>query len=372
MPPAWICEPRSTHQPAASSQQPKYEIRSTGEEGEPKREKPRGSVYRSIRPLGIPSPTETPRSRRTRSPGKSPIPPLGGTSANSELPHSQSQQCKPTQPPPQPKTLNRFRDHQPRFREPQKQPPAASRRSTGQSPTKNQVPSTKYGQGRRAQREKPRGSVYRSIRPLGIPSPTETPRSRRTRSPGKSPIPPLGGTSANSELPHSQSQQCKPTQPPPQPKTLNRFRDHQPRFREPQKQPPAASRRSTGQSPTKNQDQVPSTKYGQGRRAQTRETPRERLPKYSPSRDSQPKPACAGSSLRSPKAPELRSGPKPVPKIGSSPNRSLVPRPHPHRTEARSERPPLSERNPPLPRRTSHDRPSQPVGLLFRCSKSII
>ena len=81
-----------------------------------------------------------------------------------------------------------------------------------------------------------------------------------------------------------------------------------------------------------------------------------------------PKPAFAGSSLRSPKAAKLRSGPKPAPKAG------LCPRPKPgFETSPCPGRSPISVARPlrsgsPLPGRTSHDRPSQPEGLLFRCS----
>ncbi len=81
-----------------------------------------------------------------------------------------------------------------------------------------------------------------------------------------------------------------------------------------------------------------------------------------------PKPAFAGSSLRSPKAAKLRSGPKSAPKAG------LCPRPKPgFETSPCPGRSPISVARPlrsgsPLPGRTSHDRPSQPEGLLFRCS----
>jgi hypothetical protein len=115
--------------------------RCTASEASPRREKSRGSVYRSIRPLGIPSPTGTPRPRRVRSPGKSPIPPLGGTSAAGELPHSQSQQCRPTPPPTASQNPQSFSRPQPRFRDPNtsNQPPATSHRNTGY-----EVQSTKY------------------------------------------------------------------------------------------------------------------------------------------------------------------------------------------------------------------------------------
>ena len=127
------------------------------------------------------------------------------------------------------------------------------------------------------------------------------------------------------------TKESRPTQTPTQPERLNRFRDHQPEFRE---QQPATS--------TQQPDRTviwPETKRSRNRPGttspHTRETPRERPPKHPPSRGSQPKSACANSSLRNPKATKLQSGPKPVPKVGSSPNRSLVPKPHSYRTETR-------------------------------------
>ena len=84
------------------------------------------------------------------------------------------------------------------------------------------------------------------------------------------------------------------------------------------------------------------------RKPEARETPRERRPELSPSRGSQTEPSLRRLQYPQPKGRGLRSGPKPVPKVGSSPNRSPVPKPHSHRTEARSKRPPLSKRKPPV------------------------
>ncbi len=143
-------------------------------------------------------------------------------------------------------------------------------------------------------REKSRGSVYRSMRPLGILSPTETPRPRRIRSPGGSPTPPLSGASPDGELPHCRSQQCKTNPPPPQAKPPLRFRDHQPKFRDQPQQPaipPSAHQQTANQTSTKpfrSRRSQGGGSRGYPSRPQTRETPRERPPKHPPSRGSLP------------------------------------------------------------------------------------
>ena len=145
-------------------------------------------------------------------------------------------------------------------------------------------------------REKSRGSVYRSMRPLGILSPAGTPRPRRIRSPGGSPTPPLSGASPDGELPHCRSQQCKTNPPPPQPKTPLRFRDHQPKFRDHPQQPaphqPPSTQQTANRTSTKPLARGDPRVGGSSRypsRPQTRETPRERPPKHPPSRGSQTK-----------------------------------------------------------------------------------
>ena len=212
------------------------------------------------------------------------------------------------------------------------------------------------------------------MRPLGILSPTETPRPRRIRSPGGSPTPPLSGASPDGELPHCRSQQCKTNPPPPQAKPPLRFRDHQPKFRD------HPNNQQYRRPPTNK----PQTKPHQNHSARggpkvvvavdTQAGPKRERPRGSVRRSIhplgvlKPKPAFAGSSLRSPKAAKLRSGPKSAPKAG------LCPRPKPgFETSPCPGRSPISVARPlrsgsPLPGRTSHDRPSQPEGLLFRCS----
>ncbi len=172
--------------------------RRKGSETGLEREKPRGSVCRSFRPLGTSSPPETPRSRRTRSPGESPVPPLGGASpvSVSYLTASPSN-VNPPHHHRKPNHCFVFATTNPNFANRPNQPAnqELGKRKRDRKPGPNA--------------KKPRGSVCRSFRPLGTSSPPETPRSRRTRSPGGSPVPPLGGTSPVSELPHSQSQQCR-------------------------------------------------------------------------------------------------------------------------------------------------------------------
>ena len=179
--------------------------------------------------------------------------------------------------------------------------------------------------------QKPRGSVRRNVHPLGVLSPAGTPGSRRTRSPGRSPVPPLGGASPVGELPRSQYEKCRSARPGSQALRLSSFRDHQSGFREPPKtatshQPPARFQVSGSKQPEIG---------GCETSAQTREAPRERPPKHPPSRGSLPKPAFADSSFRDPKVTDSDSDRSPYrrwffprPKPGSEtlplPNRSPV------------------------------------------------